>query len=377
MSKKSEFLISGLLLCCSGLLAQSQANSTVTDPTEGVRVIVASPDHTSDTVIAIPPDTSWTGSIAFRASSPTTNLNSDDMVKWLKAQSVLNGLESTELPWHIVIDYDQFDEDGDNVHSGTIEEIWAGPKKYKITYRSDTLNQTDYATDRGLFRLGDQRWANRAEMQARTAIVNPFSYAATLQGFHTSAVERTFGSHSMHCVVLERTGGISVPTQYCFDQGGSVLRYVRGEGWFQTVYNDIGTINGRNVGRDVEVTDGGHPFLKLRVKTLEKISVIDENDFTPPSDGVSLSGKRVTGVALKPLKTAFPEWPASLQQQHFLVTVEIVIGKDGHVTNAHAISGPSEAYKAAESAVKKWTFPPYMVLGEPTEVENKIELSNN
>jgi hypothetical protein len=42
--------------------------------------------------------------------------------------------------------YDQFDEDGDNVHSGIVEEYWVAAKKYRISYRSDTLNQTDYAT---------------------------------------------------------------------------------------------------------------------------------------------------------------------------------------------------------------------------------------
>jgi len=42
--------------------------------------------------------------------------------------------------------YDQFDEDGDNIHSGVDEEFWAGPKKYRRIYKSDNLNQTDYAT---------------------------------------------------------------------------------------------------------------------------------------------------------------------------------------------------------------------------------------
>jgi len=35
--------------------------------------------------------------------------------------------------------FDQFDEDRDNVHSGVLDELWAGPKKYKISYKSDNL----------------------------------------------------------------------------------------------------------------------------------------------------------------------------------------------------------------------------------------------
>lgn len=49
-----------------------------------------------------------------------------------------------------MIKYDQFDQDGDNVHSGVYEEYWVGTKKYKRIYKSDNLNQLDYATDRGL-----------------------------------------------------------------------------------------------------------------------------------------------------------------------------------------------------------------------------------
>jgi outer membrane biosynthesis protein TonB len=71
-----------------------------------------------------------------------------------------------------------------------------------------------------------------------------------------------------------------------------------------------------------------------------------------------------------------PEWPSSVRQQHFLVTVEIVIGKDGCVISAHAASGPPEAYKAAEMAARKWLYQPYIVAGEPTEVETRVQFQN-
>jgi len=93
------------------------------------------------------PDTSWTGPISFRPASPSKNLDAGDAADWIHSQSALNGLHSTDIrPWHIAIVYDQFDEDGDNVHSGIVEEYWVAAKKYRISYRSDTLNQTDYAT---------------------------------------------------------------------------------------------------------------------------------------------------------------------------------------------------------------------------------------
>jgi outer membrane biosynthesis protein TonB len=132
-------------------------------------------------------------------------------------------------------------------------------------------------------------------------------------------------------------------------------------------------VEGRYIARDVEVTDGGHPFLKLKIQLVEQIPNIDEKAFIPPSDAADLTGKLVVGVNPKPLQTSDPEWPSSLRKQRFLVTVEVVIGKDGRVASAHAVSGPPEAYKAAEAAARRWRYPPYLVLGEPAEVETRIE----
>lgn len=225
--------------------------------------------------------------------------------------------------------YDQFDDDGDNIHSGTVEEFWAGPKKYRISYN---------------FRLGDQRWPNAAEMQVRTEVVEPFFYATTLQGFHVSSVERQVGAHSLRCVVFENKTAVSIPAQYCFDPDGP-LRYVRGSGWNQTVYNDITSVVGHKMGRDVEVTKAGKPYRKLHVKTIEVLPQIDAKELVPPPDAVSLVGRRVSGVTPTVVKTGFPEWPSSLRREHFSVEVELVIGKDGHVVSATPWAVPLVATK--------------------------------
>jgi len=48
----------------------------------------------------------------------------------LKLALDMNGLEvPSAQPWHVKLSYDQFDEDGDNVGSGTVEEFYGGPKK--------------------------------------------------------------------------------------------------------------------------------------------------------------------------------------------------------------------------------------------------------
>jgi outer membrane biosynthesis protein TonB len=126
----------------------------------------------------------------------------------------------------------------------------------------------------------------------------------------------------------------------------------------------------------MDVTDGGKPYLKLRVETIELLKNVSDASFSPPSNAAGPLGERVSGVNIVPMNTSSnPKWPSSLSGQHFVIKLKIVVGKDGHVISAQAISGPPEAYKACEDAVRKWTFKPYLVLGKPVEVEQNLEFT--
>jgi hypothetical protein len=355
----------------SSLTITLAQEAPVTNHPGDLKTLVVATGTKSDADVAIPPIASVT--IDLKKDKRRAHADAVDLRAWLGKEAALNGLQSAGLkPWHIVVTYDQFDEDGDNVHSGVYEEYWAGPKSYKRIYKSDNLNGTDYATEKGLYRLGDQQWPDRAQLQVRSEIVDPFSYASTLAGFHGRKIERNFGGYKLHCVLFEKDSEISNPTQYCFEPDDSVLRYSKGFGWYQTVYNDIVPFQGRNLAETAEVTDAGKPYLKLHVQTIELISRVDNAEFVPPPTATGPLSGRVSGVHPVPIKMTPPQWPASFKSQHFTVTTEVVIGKDGHVLSAHGVSGPAEAYKACEDSVRKWVFRPYLIVGEPVEVETKI-----
>ena len=278
------------------------------DSAKEARVVVSTTAQSTDSVVAIPPSTSWTTSVAMQAAIPAKV--SSDLAGWVEQQSAINGLDMLGHPWHIVIAYEQFDEEGDKVHSGTFDEVWATPTRYRTTYRGDDLNQTDFATGTELFRSGDQRWPNRAEMEIAAEVIDPFAYAETLQGFRMRSQGESFGPHQLRCVHLEHgPGAIGSPTEYCFDSASSALRYVRGWGWNQTAYNDLTMIQGRIVAQEVDVTDGGKPYLKLRVVKLESLPSLTDAELTPPPDAVKQNGKRVTVVPVVALKSTFPSGP--------------------------------------------------------------------
>jgi hypothetical protein len=355
-----------------------QSDTTPMSPTANDKIIVVATKATSDSIVAVPPATSVQFGLQADKSASSGSI---ELSNWIEKEYESNGLHATNLlPWHIVVSYDQYDEDGDNVHSGVYEEYWAGPTKYKRIYKADDLNQTDFATDKGLFRLGDQQWPNRTQSQVRSEIIDPFYYATSLDGFHGRNMERRFGAYKLQCVFVEKTSSNSDPTQYCFEPNSSILRYSRGFGWFQTVYNQIGVFQGRNLAKDIDVTNGGKPYLKLRVKTLELLSHEDESVFSPSPDAVGPLAGRVSGVSLMPINPLIavaPQLPSSLSHQHFAVGVKFVIGKNGHVISAHAVSGPPEAYKWCEDSVRSWIFKPFFVLEKPVEVEQETSCTYN
>ena len=354
---------------CSALALAYQNPSAADVRSTSVNTVVVEPKAKSPTEIAIPPIRSTTF-----GGPASTDDSQIDLDSWLAKVTELNGLEGQLQPWHLVLTYDEFDEDGDNVNSGVYDELWVSPKKYKRTYTSDHFNHTDYANDNGLFRVGDQRWPGMVEREVGASVVDPFSYARTLISMHGVATSRNFDGHLLDCVLLHGPKADDNPPQYCFDAGGSVLRYTHSWIWGQTTYNDLFDFQGRHVARSVTVTYAGRPYLNIRIDSLEVLTAVGDEQFVAPPDAVELTGKRVSGVEMHLTNTVTPKFPTSYKRRKFTVQLDIVVGKDGHVISAHATSGPDDAARICEDAVRQWVYLPYKVQGEPVEVETHTEI---
>ncbi|MGE5322733.1 MAG: energy transducer TonB [Actinomycetota bacterium] len=69
-----------------------------------------------------------------------------------------------------------------------------------------------------------------------------------------------------------------------------------------------------------------------------------------------------------------PIYPAIAQRAHIGGTVELraIIAKDGTIQNLQVISGHPLLVSAAMDAVKQWRYRPYVLNGEPLEVETIV-----
>jgi protein TonB len=54
--------------------------------------------------------------------------------------------------------------------------------------------------------------------------------------------------------------------------------------------------------------------------------------------------------------------------------LQATIGKEGDVENLQVISGDSMLAAASFEAVKQWKYKPYLVNGEPVEVETQVDV---
>jgi len=56
------------------------------------------------------------------------------------------------------------------------------------------------------------------------------------------------------------------------------------------------------------------------------------------------------------------------------VTLEAIISKTGTIENLHVIGGPMMLRQAAEDAVRTWRYRPYLLDGQPVEVETTVNV---
>jgi bla regulator protein BlaR1 len=110
-----------------------------------------------------------------------------------------------------------------------------------------------------------------------------------------------------------------------------------------------------------------------------EILVIDhvEKPTVEPSEGstpVRVPGEVMNGLVLKKVP---PDYPETARQAHLQGTVvlDATISKDGDVENLRIISGHPMLAPSAIEAVKQWKYEPYLLNGEPVEVETQLQVN--
>ena len=89
---------------------------------------------------------------------------------------------------------------------------------------------------------------------------------------------------------------------------------------------------------------------------------------------VQISAKVSQGLLVHQVVQVYPK-VARQRNLQGTVVLQAVIGKDGHLKSLKPLSGPSDFYESAVGAVQQWRYKPYILNGEPVEVETTIRVN--
>ena len=80
------------------------------------------------------------------------------------------------------------------------------------------------------------------------------------------------------------------------------------------------------------------------------------------------------GLLLAPIRPVYPPVAINTRTEG-VVVVEAIISKGGRIESAHATSGPELLRNAALEAIRNARYSPYLLNGQPTEVETTITVN--
>jgi protein TonB len=91
----------------------------------------------------------------------------------------------------------------------------------------------------------------------------------------------------------------------------------------------------------------------------------------PPK--MKLSSGVMAGYLLDKVAPQYPAIPKAARIQGTVV-LQATISKAGTIENLRVISGPPMLQQAAIDAVRSWRYRPYLLNGEPVEVETTVNI---
>lgn len=323
-----------------------------------------------------------------------------DPAALLQLASKLNGLHGADLqPWHVRATWQTLDEERQPKEQGIWEEWWAGEKKYRMTYKSADVERTIYGTDRGRHEVGA---AGKVPWQFATVerLVNGPVQMLKASSAMKPVLNRTDvqqGTVKLSCVLqdvvaangnpseVRRPDGTSRQLEFrdCFSGNLPAVRAEETSQGSQTVFNSIVRFQGRYLAKKIRYVGAGGVETDISIDTLEALDDTSDAGFVPPANATEVPSATgvlaVPGIVMAGYRIAgeMPIYPEDAR--HFLhsegtVILTAKILKDGTMGDLKVISGPLALQQAAIDAVKTWRYRPYLLNGEPVEVETQINV---
>lgn len=300
-------------------------------------------------------------------------------------------------PWHLKATYQRYDDKGNPAEQGTFEYWWASPKVYRVTWTRPDASHSDWHTADGKFaHLSTGGGLDFFESKLEFAFVSPLPATHDLDPSE-SRLDREdvkLGDAKLPCVMvmplMPQRGQFqpeAMPTvplglfpTYCFDPKVPVLRAAYSFGTLTEGFDSFVKFQGRFLAKKILFYEGKRQILSASVDLLEGLSPVDPaltpdpHATFPKLQKVNLGAGIAVGFLLK--KTA-PTYPPDAKQARASGTVvlQALIGRDGRIHDLRVVQAPWPSLAASALwAVSQWQYKPYLLNGEPVEVETTINV---
>ena len=290
-------------------------------------------------------------------------------------------LTSTVPPYRLTATIVTFDGAGKNPVQGSFELLHR-----KTDYRITTVfpqSKSSYLSNgsgKYVASVGDPPYFAAKIIRA---LQQPFSYS----GFDSVPARplKDF-SKPVECFAVTSTttqvvrGPVVPEHEVCIDStSDSLLAVVDGDETY--LREDIHQFSGHDIAYKVRLQLGAITVAEATVTRFDTAGITDA-DFTPDPDmkrSDQLPARIPASViAGRIIKHDNPKYPGAAKAAHVqgVVLLHAIIGKDGTIKNLSVISSPDAVLsEAAVKAVSHWTYEPYLLNNEPTEVDTTITVS--
>jgi TonB family protein len=293
-------------------------------------------------------------------------------------------------PWHLKASYQLYDDSGNPSDKGTFEYWWTSPQVYRTTWTRGSSTHTDWHMPDGKHgNMSSGEPLKYFEYKLRSALLSPLPSDRDMDPAKSRLERQTvsLGGSKVPCVmvgpIIGHFGqGMEAPLglfpTYCFDSQAPVLLVSYSLGGVTTAFNKIVKVQGKYLAREVIFFQGKQQILSATVDSLTGLSPTDAA-LTPPAEvvvtdqlPVNLAGGIAQGMLLNRQPPRYPQ-DAKDARASGTVVLEATIGTDGSIHDLRVVSAPWPSLAASALwAVSHWQYKPYLLNGNPVEVETTI-----
>jgi len=331
--------------------------------------------------------------VAQTAASAGPGLPADPRAIFAAAAPFYDFTSPDLKPWHLKATYQLYDEKGKPSEQGTYEYWWASPTVYRSTWTRPGATHSEWHT-------ADGKRAHQAagkpleffEYKLRGALLSPLPESADLDPAKFRLHRESVGSNDakVSCIMviplMPQHGQIQIvplglfPT-YCFDPQLPALRVNYSFGKVTTAFNHIVQVQNRYMPREVLFFEGKREILSAQVDKITSLSPSDPALAPSAAATVAKIGASeqiaagvMQGMLLIKQTPVYPQ-DAKDARVSGTVILRALIGMDGSIHDLRVVSAPWPSLAAsALSAVSHWRYKPYLLNGEPVDVETTVNV---